>query len=338
METVLLGTTLVVLAGVTFLNGFHDASNAVATAVRTRALTPYLALAVVAGFTALGALIFSSFATTLVGRFDTALPGHTSGLVILLVGFLVAGGWGLFTWWQGQPSSSTHAVLAAISGAAMVAALASGFGLAEAAGLMLRQVLLPMLVTTLLAPVLAYVIVVPLVWAVRHSSPRRANEAGRSAQAIGTCAVALSHGLQDGQRAVALSVVTLGTVGAQLPSGSVMWLQVGAAVLLAAGVLGGGWRITHTLSARLVTLDPLRAGAANITSAGMLFIGAFVLHAPISSTQAVTAGLVGAGLNQSHSTVNWATAMRIMSYWIITPLVCGLLAAVLYLAASPLLH
>lgn len=338
METVLLGATLVLLAGVTFLNGFHDASNAVSTAVRTRALTPYLALAVVAGFTALGALLFSSFATTLVGRFDTALPGDTSGLVILLVGFLVAGAWGLFTWWNGQPSSSTHAILAAISGAAIVAALSSGAGLAEALGLMLHQVLVPLLVTTLLAPLLAYLVVIPLVWAVRNSTPRRANEAGRSAQAIGTCAVALAHGLQDGQRAVALAVVTLGTVGTQLPAGSTLWLQVGAAVLLAAGVLGGGWRITHTLSVRLVTLDPLRAGAANVTSAGMLFVGGFVLHLPISSTQAVTAGLVGAGLNQSHSTVNWATAMRILSYWLITPVVCAALAAVLFLAASPFLR
>lgn len=338
METVLLGTTLVVLAGVTFLNGFHDASNAVATAVRTRALTPYLALAVVAAFTAVGALLFTSFANALVDRFDTVLPSHEQGLAILLIGFVVAGAWGLFTWWHGQPSSSTHAVLAAIGGAAIVSSIVSGSDVAQALGLMLRQVLLPLVVTTVLAPVLAFVIVTPVIWAARHSTPRGANEAGRSAQAIGTCAVALAHGLQDGQRAVALAVVTLATAGNSLPSGSTLWLQVGVAVLMAAGVLGGGWRITHTLSSRLVTLDPLRAGVANATSAGMLFIGAFVLHLPVSSTQAVTASLVGAGLNQRHSMVNWATATRILSYWLITPLVCFVLAAVLYLAATPLLH
>lgn len=338
MEGLLLGATLVVLAGVTFLNGFHDASNAVSSAVRTRALTPRLALYVVAGFTALGTFMATSLGTALVDRFDASIPHGPAGLVLILVGLLTAGAWGLFTWWRGQPSSSTHAVLAGIAGAGLAASLTGIDEMHDAAGLLLRQVLIPLVVTSLVAPLLAYLLVIPVMFGVRHATPRVANDAGRSAQSIGAAAVALAHGVQDGQRAVALTVVTFGAAGTLVPSSSVIWIEVVAAVLLGLGVLGGGWRITYTLSSRLVTLDPLRAGVANAVSAGLLFVGAYALKLPISSTQAVTASLVGAGMNQRHGTVNWQTAKRIFGYWLLTPVVCAFFAGVLFLSVSPLLH
>jgi PiT family inorganic phosphate transporter len=142
--------------------------------------------------------------------------------------------------------------------------------------------------------------------------------------------------MQDGQRALALAVLTLATAGVSLPDGGRIWLQVAAAVLLGLGVLGGGWRITYTLSARLVTLDPLRAGTANAVSSVLLFVGAFVLRLPISSTQAVTAGLVGAGTYHRYVSVSWAAAVRIVAYWVLTPLICAVAAAILSLAVSPL--
>lgn len=338
MESLLLVITLAVLAGVTFLNGFHDASNAVSSAVRTRALTPRLAIIMVSLFTATGTFLATSLGSTLADRFQSSVPYGPAGLVTVLCGLLAAGTWGLFTWWKGQPSSSTHAMLAGLAGAGLAAAAVGLEHPADAAALLLRQVLLPLVVTSLLAPVLAYALVIPIVWCLRHTPPRKINEAGRSAQAIGAAAVALAHGVQDGQRAVAMTVVTVSAAGLAVPDGSVIWLEVCAALLLGGGVLGGGWRITHTLSTRLVTLDPLRAGAANAVSATLLFVGAFALKLPISSTQAVTAALVGAGINQRHSTVNWATARRILGFWLATPLACALLAGTLMLAASPLLR
>lgn len=337
MITVLTALTLVVLAAVTILNGFHDASNSVAAAVRTRALTPGTALIVVATFTFVGALISSGLSSALVARFDMVVPLGTQGPLVLLSGLLAAGGWGLFTWWRGQPSSSTHAVISGIAGAAMASTLLNGEGVLAGLRLLLRQVVLPLAVTTVLAPLLAFVLAAIFVWSMRSVSPRRVDRTGRAVQSIGACAQALAHGVQDGQRAVAIAVIALSTTGARIPDGETVWIPAIVGLLLAVGVLGGGWRITYTLSSRLVTVDPLRAGAANTATAALLFVGALVFHLPVSSTQSVTGSLVGAGRYQRHPTANWSTAARIGTYWVLTPIVCAATAAVLCLAASPLL-
>lgn len=337
METALLAVVLVLLGGLTFLNGFHDASNAVATAVRTRALTPRVALLVIAAFTALGTFLSSQLGVVLVDRFDTTVPQGTEGLALLLVSIVSAGVWGLYTWWKGQPSSSTHAILAAVAGAGLADAALGRLSPGAAGGLLLGSVLLPLALTTVIAAGAAYLLSVPVLWAVRHWTTRSANEGGRMAQAIGACAVALAHGLQDGQRAMALGIVSLGCLQITPDGGARAGMQVAVALLLGLGVLGGGWRITYTLSSRLVSLDPLRAGVANAVSAGLLLMGAIGLRLPISSTQAVTAALVGAGMNQRYGAVNWSTARVVAGYWLLTPVVCGVLSAVLFLAASPLL-
>lgn len=337
MLTVLTALTLVVLAAVTILNGFHDASNAVGAAVRTRALTPGVAIIVVAVFTFLGALVASGLGASLVAHFDVAVHPGPDGPLPLLAGLIAAGGWGLFTWWKGQPSSSTHAVISGVAGASTATALITGGDLAGGASLLLRAVVVPLVLTTLLAPLLAFVLAAVFVWSMRSLAPKTVDRTGRAVQSIGTCTQALAHGLQDGQRSAAIAVTALASVGTGLPHTITPWVPAAAGALLAIGVLGGGWRITHTLSTRLVTLDPLRAGAANVSTAALLFVGAFTFHLPVSSTQAITGSLVGAGRYQRHPTVNWATARRIGGYWLATPVVCGLGAAVLALAASPLL-
>jgi len=334
----LLAVTLLGLAAVTFLNGFHDASNAVSSAVRTRALSPRIALAVVAAFTAAGTFLSTAFGTALMDRVESFLPPGPGSLVTVLAAVVAAGSWSLLTWWRGQPSSSTHALLSGLAGAGF-AAIWMGLGHGGSAWLLLlRQVLLPMVITALIAPLLAYLLVIPVLWLVRYATPSTAHDVGRSTQAIGASAVALAHGVQDGQRAVATTAATIAAAGYALPRGSLLWLEVGAAVVMAAGVLCGGWRITHTLSTRLLTLDPLRAGVANAASAVLVFVGAVALRLPVSSSQAVVSALVGAGLSQGRARINWATARRIALYWALTPLVCATLASVLMLAASPLLR
>lgn len=337
MTPFLLGATLVVLAASTLFNGFHDASNSVAAAVRTRALTPRVALAVVALFTTLGGLISSGLSIALAESFDASVPHKESGLVVILLGLLSAGAWSVYTWWRGMPSSSTHATIAGIAGASMASAIVQHRSLPDAAAMLLQQVAIPLVVTSVVAFGLSYLAAVGVVFGARNMGPRKAASVGGTMQSIGACAVALAHGMQDGQRALALALLTLSTANITMSDGSHVWLQVTAAVLLGIGVLGGGWRITYTLSTRLVTLDPMRAGTANAVSSVLLFVGAFVFRLPISSTQAVTAGLVGAGTHHRHTSVNWSTALRIGGYWVLTPIVCALAASVLFLAASPLL-
>jgi PiT family inorganic phosphate transporter len=337
VTALLLGATLLVLAASTLFNGFHDASNSVAAAVRTRALTPRIALVVVAAFTTLGGLVTTGLSVALVQSFDPSVPHGDAGLVVVLLGLLAAGGWNVFTWWKGLPSSSTHATIAGVAGASLASAVVSHRSVPDALMLLTRQVALPLVITTVVAFGLSYVAAAVVIFAARNAAPKTAAGVGGGAQSIGACAVSLAHGMQDGQRALALAVLTLATAGVRLPDAGQDWLQVAAAVLLGLGVFGGGWRITYTLSTRLVTLDPLRAGTANAVSSVLLFIGAFVLRLPISSTQAVTAGLVGAGTYHRYVSVSWAAAVRIAVYWVLTPVVCAVVAGILSLAVSPLL-
>lgn len=337
MTAFLLGATLLVLAASTLFNGFHDASNSVAAAARTRALTPRVALTVVAVFTTLGGLVSSGLSMALVDRFDASVPHENSGLAVILLGLLAAGAWSVYTWWRGLPSSSTHATIAGIAGASMAAAIVQHRSLPDAAALLLQQVAIPLLVTSVVAFGASYLAAVCVVFGARNMGPRKAASVGGTMQSIGACAVALAHGMQDGQRALALALLTLSTADITLSEGTHVWLQLVAATLLGVGVLGGGWRITYTLSTRLAALDPMRAGTANAVSSVLLFVGAFALRLPISSTQAVTAGLVGAGTHHHHASVNWSTALRIASYWVLTPIVCALTASILFLAVSPLL-
>jgi PiT family inorganic phosphate transporter len=337
MEILLLAAVVLAVCAFAFLNGFRDASNSVATAVRTRALTPAVAVVVAALFTALGTLLSTSFGTYLVSAVELTVPDHALGLAILLASLLAAGGWGLYCWWRGVPMSSTHAVISGLAGASGASALLGGAGVHGAATMLLFGVGLPLLVTPLVAFSASYLLVVPATWLMRHSTSGEVNRVSRIGQSIGTCAVALGHGLQDGQRTGALLTLALVSGSAMAPAGIPLWAQVTAAACLAAGVLCGGWRISHTIAYRLVVLDPLRGMSAQAVSATMLYVGAMGLNMPLSTTQAVTSSIVGAGANQRFETVMWRHVMGVAAYWIATPIACVLLAGVLFLAMHPLL-
>lgn len=336
MEVFLLGAVILCAGGFAFINGFHDVSNSIATSVRTRALTPTVAVLLAALFNLVGALMSASLATLFTGA-SIDLPSGQSGLGILLAALLSACAWGLFTWYRGTPSSSTHALIGGLVGAGGAAALLGGGSISGSGRVFLLDIALPLLLSPLIAYLLAYVVVFPATWLRRHDSPRKVNNGNRMAQAVLAAAFAFGHGLQDGQRTMV--VIVLALMGAGLHSGSTIpvWVQVFAAVLLAGGSLLGGWRITHTLSSRLVRIDPLRGMTAQGVSAVMLFVGALSLHMPLSSTQTMTSAIVGAGANQRYATVRGRVVRSVLLVWITTAFATALLAAILYLAMSPLL-
>lgn len=336
MEALLLGAVVVAAGGFAFLNGFHDVSNSVAAAVRTRALTPTVAVLLAAFFSLVGALL----STTLALFFTDAafgLPAGPPGLGILLSALLAACIWGVFTWYRGKPSSSTHALLGGIIGAAAASQLTRGPAMSGAVDALMLQIVLPLVLSPIIAYVLAYAAVFPATWLLRHGAPSRVNRGNRMAQSVLAGAFALGHGLQDGQRTMA--VILLALVGSGLASGAEMplWVQVFAAVLLAAGTAFGGWRITHTLGNRLVHVDPLRGVTAQGVSSVMLFVGAISLHVPLSSTHTMTSAIVGAGANQRFASVQRPQVARILVVWLGTAPVTALIGAVFFLAMSPLL-
>ncbi|MEE1622098.1 anion permease [Zafaria sp. Z1313] len=338
MDSILLALVLAATCAFAFLNGFRDISNSVAAAVRTRALTPTIAVVCAAAFAFLGTLLSSTFGTYLVSAVELNVPERSLGLGILLAALVSAGGWGLFCWWRGIPTSSTHAVISGLAGASAASALLGGDGTHGARSMLLFAVLLPLLVTPLVAFAASYLLVLPATWLMRHWSSADVTRVGRGAQSVSAFAVSLGHGLQDGQRTGAMITLALVTAHVLEPGTPVPFAaQLTAASFLALGALAGGWRITYTLGHRLVNFDPLRGASAQTVSAAMLFVGALVLHLPLSTTQAVTSAIVGAGANQRFETVRWGKVLGVAGYWLAAPVACGTAAAVLFLALHPLL-
>ena len=282
-------------------------------------------------------MLSTSFGVYLISAIELNVPDGTPGLVLLLAALLAAGTWGLLCWWRGLPISSTHALISALAGASGASAILGDDGVHDALRMIFGGVLLPLVLTPVIAFVISYLLVVPATWLVRHSSASDVNGVSRAGQAVAACAVALGHGIQDGQRTGAMLTLTLVTAHATQPGSIMLGTQLLGATCLAAGVLFGGWRIAHTIAYRLVSLDPLRGMIAQSVSASMLFLGAMVFHLPLSTTQAVTSSIVGAGANQRFESVIWRHMNRVVRHWVATPVVCALLAGVLSLAMHPML-
>lgn len=336
MSAVLLAAVLCLSGAYAFINGFHDVSNSVATSVRTRALTPGVAVVLAAVFNLTGALVSTTLAITLAGAF-VQLPPGANGLGILTAGLLAACGWGVWTWWRRIPSSSTHALVGGIVGSGAASTLVGGPNIAESYRLIWEQIVLPLLLSPLVAFALAYLLVFPVTWLMRYVNPGRGDAGNRMAQAVFTSAFSLGHGLQDGQRTMAVIVLALVAAGHLDHGGIPLWVQVFAGAMLAAGTLCGGWRISHTLGSRLVRIDPLRGMSAQAASSGMLFLGGLWLNMPLSSTQVMTSAIVGAGVNQRFSTVRLIPLREVLVTWLSTAPVTAVLGGILMLALSPLL-
>ncbi|MDQ4501385.1 anion permease [Sinomonas sp. ASV322] len=317
-----------------FLNGFRDASTAVGLTVRTRALTPSIAVVLAAAFNVAGVVTGAWLLTYFGGSWLTA-PDGARGLVLLLATLASASLWNVFLWWRGYPSSSTHALAGGLVGASL-ASLLRGHGAEDGLATVLwLQVWLPLLISPLLAFGVSFFLTSLVTWLARYSQPSQAHTVLRAAQSVGTAAVAFGHGLQDGQRVIA--VLALATLGSGVDWNAVPpWIISLSALVFGIGTLAGGWRITYTLSNRLVRTDPLRGFVSQLVTTAMLFFGALGLRWPLSTTHTVTASILGAGSNQSYAAVNGRLLVRLILFWLATPLATAALGFVFALALDPL--
>jgi PiT family inorganic phosphate transporter len=314
---------IVVALSFDYTNGFHDAANAIATSVSTRALTPRAALIMAALMNLLGAFLGTGVAQT-VGSGIVELPESTASLLVVLAALLGAISWNLITWWFGLPSSSSHALIGGLIGATM-----ASVGIVKWAGV-IEKVLIPMVVSPVVGFLVAYLFMTAILWAFRRANPGRVNRGFRIAQTFSAAAMALGHGLQDAQKTMGVITLAL-VVGGYLPTFEVpWWVIVLAATALAAGTYAGGWRIMRTLGRRIVHLDPPRGFAAETTAASVLYTTAFVFHAPISTTHTITSAVMGVGATKRLSAVRWGVAGNIVTAWVLTIPMAGLVAAVCY--------
>lgn len=334
MAAAIFTAVVLLAAGFAFLNGFRDASTSVALAVRNRALTPSVGVLLAAFFNFVGALLSASLAVA-ASQSWINLPHGTDGLTILVAGLASACAWGLLMWRRGIPASSTHALVGGLAGAGLASLAIGGPGVAGVDQSLLFQVVLPLVLSPLVAYSGSFLLVYPATWVARYTQPNVVNQRFRRGQAVAAGAVAFGHGLQDGQRVSAVLLLALLAAGYS-DGGIPTWVAALSAVMMTAGTLLGGWRISHTIGYKITRIDPLRGSVAQTFSALMLFVGAIALHWPLSTTHTVTAGALGAGENQHFSVTNRKLVIRILWFWALTPLATCALAFVLALALSPL--
>jgi PiT family inorganic phosphate transporter len=309
-----------------YTNGFHDAANAIATAVSTRALTPRIALVMAAIMNFVGAFLGQKVAQTVSEVIDlsrVSSPSH--GLVIVLAGLIGAITWNLVTWYFGLPSSSSHALIGGLVGAALAA-----HGVVRWSTI-IDKVLIPMIASPLVGFVLAFAFMLAIMWIFRRRNPHRVSRGFRLAQTCSAAALALGHGLQDAQKTMGvifLALVTGKYVSAD--SGLPLWVIFSAAGAISLGTYSGGFRIMRTLGRKIIHLDPPRGFSAESVGALVLYTTAFVWHAPVSTTHIITSAIMGAGATKRLSAVRWGVAGNILAAWIFTFPAAGLAAAIVY--------
>ncbi|MQA04085.1 MAG: inorganic phosphate transporter [Streptosporangiales bacterium] len=330
MELVGLIAVLAVALFFNYTNGFHDAANAIATAVSTRALTPRVALAMAAIMNLIGAFLGTKVAAT-VGEGIIAPPKGSAGLIIVFAALAGAIVWNLITWYFGLPSSSSHALIGGMVGAAIA-------GSSDVIwGGVLDKVVIPMVLSPIVGGLLGYLVMLAILWLFRNYPPAKLNRGFRVAQSISAAAMALGHGLQDAQKTMGIMVLALVTTGYHEGFQVPVWVTVSSALVISLGTYSGGWRIMRTLGRRVIELDPPHGFAAEATASSVLYTTAFVFAAPISTTHTITSAIMGVGATKRLSAVRWGVAGNIITAWVLTIPAAALVAAVVYWIAKALL-
>jgi len=323
--------TAIVIAlamGFNYTNGFHDAANAIATSVSTRALTPRIALGMAAVANLFGAFFGTKVAAT-IGKGIIDAPSGIEGLYLVGAALVGAIGWNMLTWWYGLPSSSSQALIGGLAGAALAA------GATVKWGGILDKIVIPMVISPIAGIIIGYLVMALLLWSFRHATPGKVSRGFRYAQSGSAAAMAFGHGLQDAAKTAGVVVLAL-TVGGYHSGDSVpIWVLVLSAIVISLGTYAGGWRIMRTLGRKIIHLDPPQGFAAESTAASILYIAGLSFGAPISTTHTITSSIMGVGATKRLSAVRWGVAKSIVGAWIFTFPGAGLAAALAYVVTLP---
>lgn len=318
MDALLITVILIALV-FDFTNGFHDAANAVATSISTRAVPPNIALGGAAILNVAGALISTSVAGTLA---KGIVDPHAVTETVILGGVLGAIAWNLLTWWWALPNSSSHCLIGGVAGAV----LATQGSQNVKWGAIVDKVLIPTVAAPLVGFTVAVLLMVILLWALRHANPGPTNRRFRLLQTISASFMAFSHGSNDAQKTMGIITLALFTAK-QIPDLTVpLWVKLASAIVIGAGTYSGGKKIIRTLGMRLVKLSPVQGFAAETAASGVLF-GTAHLGFPVSTTHVITSAVMGVGAIQRLSAVKWGLTFNIFLAWITTLPMAGAVGA-----------
>ena len=321
---------LVILAALVFdyINGFHDTANAIATCVSTRALSIRAAIIMAATLNFAGAMISTKVAAT-IGK--GIVDGSNVTQMVVLAGIIGAIVWDLITWYYGLPSSSSHAIIGGIIGAAFAHA---GLGAIKWAGL--NKIVLALVLSPILGTAIGFIFMVIIYRVFRNSAPSGLNKNFRRLQIASAALMAFSHGTADAQKSMGVITLALVSYGT-LKTFAVPWeVMVACATAMAFGTAAGGWRIIKTVGSDFVKLQPVHGFCVETASAGVI-LGASAFGMPTSTTHVITSTILGVGLSKRLNAVNWNVAKRILIAWVLTIPASALVAYLTYQVLSPLL-
>jgi PiT family inorganic phosphate transporter len=338
-----------------YINGFHDTANAIATSVSTRALKPEYAILLSATANFVGALVFGTAVASTIGSGivqDNMI--FSNGAMVLAAALLGAISWNLITWALAIPSSSSHALIGGLIGAAWAASGAS----AVQWGNFAAKVLVPLVSSPLLGLMLGFAFMVLLLNGIVRASPlrirgylrrfrrggreepaedesagvspRRISERFRKLQILSATYMALSHGSNDAQKTMGIMTLALFSAKA-IPDKTVpVWVILMAATAMSLGTAAGGWRIMKTMGQKVVRLDPVHGFAAETTAASII-LGASHFGMPVSTTHVISTAIMGVGSSDRPNAVHWGVVRGMMTAWVLTIPATALIAACAFL-------
>ena len=323
MVSVLTLLVLVIVVALVFdyINGFHDAANAIATVVSTGVLPVRTAVILAGALNFLGAITGTAVAKTIASGFAEATIVTQVVVLAALIGACI---WNLLTWWYGIPSSSSHALIGGLAGAVVAHAGFSAFNWSN----LVDKVLVPLVASPLAGFVFAFLFMVGLLWLVRRLRPATVQKASRRMQLVSACAMAFSHGSNDAQKAmgiITLALVSFVAAGhAGLPTsmlpvdgGVPMWVVFSCATAIGLGTMAGGQRIIKTMGSKIIRITPLQGFAAE-TAGTATILTASAMGVPVSTTHCISACIMGVGASKRLSAVRWGVAGNIVLAWVLT--------------------
>lgn len=326
MDTILLVTVLIVLFAVIFdfINGFHDTANAIATSVSTKALKPRHAIILASVMNFVGAMTFTGVAKTI--SKDIVDPfALENGSYVIIAALLAAIIWNLITWYYAIPSSSSHALIGSIAGAAIAAA---GFNILNYSGFL--SILQALIFSPLIAFVVGFIVYSIFKVVFRNHNLAKTNQRFRRVQILTAALQSYTHGTNDAQKAMGIITMALIVNNYQTSSEIQTWVQFICALAMALGTAMGGWKIIKTVGGKIMKIRPVNGVAADMTGAAIIF-GATFLHMPVSTTHVISSSILGVGSSHRLKGVKWGTAQRMLITWVITLPISGLIAALIYL-------
>jgi PiT family inorganic phosphate transporter len=319
----------VIIAALAFeyINGFHDTAISIATSVSTKVLTPRQAVVMAASFNLIGALIGTSVAATIgKGLVDISFVTPMTVFCALFAAII----WNLATWWLGLPSSSSHALIGGLCGATLAAAH-DKWAVIKVDGIM-HKIVWPMFTAPVVGLLGGGLLMLVLLFFLHRYRPMIINRVFGRLQLVSAAWMGLSHGMNDAQKTMGIIALLLFT-GTQTGSFDhlpdwlgflrtpefhvALWVKVACAITMAAGTAAGGWRIIRTLGHKVVRLQPIHGFAAQTTAAGVISLATH-FGIPLSTTQVISASIVGVGATKRFSAVKWGMVGKIAWAWVLT--------------------